>query len=84
MRIFERFCLILLAVPVTLAVAQGHPNALTPTEAAQGWMLLFDGKDLGRLAALEHLGAGSQRDWRVADGAILCPGTSAGWLASKL
>src|SRR5579871_5577390 len=40
------------------------PNMLTPDEIADGWILLFDGETQFGWAA------GSEADWKVADGVI--------------
>ena len=66
----------------TAAFAQDHPNQLSPSEKSEGWRLLFDGKSLSGWEALPTSNPNSTGDWKVEDGAILCPGTSAGWLAS--
>ena len=66
-----------------IAAAQASPNALTPKEAAHGWKLLFDGKDLDGWQPYSTSKPPATGDWSVADGAILCPGTSAGWLATN-
>ena len=66
-----------------IAAAQAKPNTLTHKESAHGWKLLFDGKDLDGWQALSTSKPPATGDWTVADGAILCPGTSPGWLASK-
>ncbi len=52
------------------------PNTLTKGEAKAGWKLLFDGKSLQGWDV--HVGG----DWVVQDGAIVCPGTTAGWLGT--
>jgi hypothetical protein len=65
-----------------VSLAGGAENALSSSEAAHGWKLLFDGKDLDGWQPLSTSAPGATGDWSVADGAILCPGTSAGWLAS--
>jgi hypothetical protein len=52
------------------------PNTLNKRETSAGWKLLFDGKTL---AGLEVHDGG---DWKVEDGAFVCPGTSAGWLGT--
>jgi hypothetical protein len=87
MRIVAKYCLLLgmawLIAPGTNAGAQGPSNTLTSTEAAHGWKLLFDGKDLDGWQPLSTSAPQATGDWNVADGAILCPGTSAGWLASN-
>jgi hypothetical protein len=66
-----------------VAAAQGKPNTLTSKEAAQGWKLLFDGKDLDGWQPYSTSKPPATGDWVVADGAILCPGTSPGWLAGS-
>jgi hypothetical protein len=66
-----------------VASAQGSPNTLTSKEAAQGWKLLFDGKDLDGWQPYSTSKPPATGDWVVADGAILCPGTSPGWLAGN-
>lgn len=82
-----KYCLLLgmawLMAPATIACAQDRPNTLTTSESAHGWKLLFDGKDLDGWQALSTSAPAATGDWSVADGAILCPGTSAGWLASN-
>jgi len=65
------------------ASAQNKPNTLDNKEAAHGWKLLFDGKDLDGWQALSTSKPPATGDWTVADGAIVCPGTSPGWLASN-
>jgi hypothetical protein len=47
-----------------------------------GWQLLFDGRSLAGWQALPTSAPGSNGDWKVENGSIVCPGTSAGWLAS--
>ncbi len=52
--------------------APGLPNALTPEEQAQGWILLFDGKRLFGLRGLQRtdpLSAG----WKIQDGELNLP-----------
>jgi hypothetical protein len=66
-----------------IACAQGAPNKLTPNESAGGWKLLFDGKTLDGWQSYSTSKPPATGDWSVADGAILCPGTSPGWLASN-
>ena len=58
------------------------PNTLSPAEKKQGWKLLFDGKDLAGWQARPTSSPSTNGDWKVEDGAIECPGTSAGWLAT--
>jgi len=52
------------------------PNTLTKPEIKAGWKLLFEGKSLQGWEI--HVGG----DWVVQDGAIVCPGTTAGWLGT--
>jgi hypothetical protein len=66
-----------------VARAADKPNTVTRKEAAQGWKLLFDGKTLDGWQPLSTSKPPATGDWSVADGAILCPGTSPGWLASN-
>jgi hypothetical protein len=87
MRIITSFSLVLgmglVILAGDIAAAQASSNTLTPKEAAQGWKLLFDGKDLDGWQPYSTSQPAATGDWVVADGAILCPGTSAGWLASN-
>jgi hypothetical protein len=73
----------LVSMVAATAGAQDRPNALTPSEASQGWKLLFDGKTLDGWQPYTTFSAPATGDWTVADGAIVCPGTSAGWLAGN-
>jgi len=59
------FCLSIVAIVAMPATAQdAAPNTLTAEEAADGWVLLFDGESLfGWKAA-------NDADWQVEDGAI--------------
>jgi hypothetical protein len=52
----------------TLANAQ-QENTLTPQEKADGWQLLFDGKDLNGWHSFLETGPG--KDWSVQDDAIM-------------
>ena len=87
MRTIARYCLILgmasLVVPCCVAAAQGIPNKLTSSEAAHGWKLLFNGTSLDGWQPYVTFTPPATGDWVVADGAIVCPGTSPGWLASN-
>jgi hypothetical protein len=78
--VIARWDLLLLAA--TLAVAHAQPSKLTPAETKAGWKLLFDGKSLAGWEPHSTSAPNSTGDWTVADGAIQCPGTTAGWLAS--
>jgi hypothetical protein len=59
-----------------IALAQERPNALTPKESSEGWMLLFDGKSLN---GWEIRGAS---DWKVEDGAMACSASGASWIGT--
>jgi hypothetical protein len=74
---------VLVTVAAAVAAAQNNPNALTANETTQGWKFLFDGKSLDGWQPYVTFTAPATGDWVVADGAIVCPGTSAGWLASN-
>src|ERR1700761_6321753 len=67
----------------TAALAADKPNTLTKKETAAGWKQLFDGKSLDGWQPLSTSKPPATGDWSVSDGAILCPGTSPGWLASS-
>ena len=71
-------------VVTTLAFAQSAPNQLTPAEAKEGWKLLFDGKSLDGWTPRATSSPGQTGDWSVAAGAIVCPGSSAGWLSTPV
>ncbi|MDQ6666318.1 MAG: DUF1080 domain-containing protein [Acidobacteriota bacterium] len=75
-----RFLLGLLTA--ALAIAQDSPNTLTPTEKAEGWQLLFDGKTLAGWDARPTFSPATNGDWTVENGAIVCPGVTAGWLST--
>jgi hypothetical protein len=75
-------CFVLLVLSGSAAFAADAPNTLSRKEAAEGWKLLFDGKDLNGWEPLSTSKPPATGDWSVADGALLCPGTSPGWLAS--
>jgi hypothetical protein len=64
------------------AAAQDRPNALTPAESKEGWRLLFDGKNLAGWQARPSSSPPASGDWTVEDGALVCPGTSAGWIGT--
>jgi hypothetical protein len=85
MRKIARTCLALgLAMLAgSAALAANKPNTVTKKEAAEGWKLLFDGKTLDGWQPLSTSKPPATGDWSVAEGAIQCPGTSPGWLASN-
>ena len=87
MRSIASYCLILGMGLVNMAVgvagAQDQPNKLTSNESTQGWKLLFDGKSMDGWQPYSTSAPPATGDWSVADGAIVCPGTSSGWLASN-
>jgi hypothetical protein len=68
---------------VSFASAQDKPNALAPAEMKDGWRLLFDGRSLTGWQALPTSSPAATGDWTVENGALVCPGTSAGWLATR-
>jgi hypothetical protein len=65
-----------------LLCAQDKPNTLSAQERAEGWTLLFDGKSLEGWEPHTTFAAPATGDWRIEDGTISCPGTTAGWLAT--
>ncbi|HEV2275306.1 MAG TPA: DUF1080 domain-containing protein [Acidobacteriaceae bacterium] len=67
----------------SVAGAAARPNTLTQKEEAEGWKLLFHGNSLDGWDPRSTSSPGATGDWTVADGAITCPGTSAGWLSSR-
>ncbi|MEK7406169.1 MAG: DUF1080 domain-containing protein [Acidobacteriota bacterium] len=64
-------CLILLAA----ATLWGQANTLTPQEAAEGWLLLFDGSTLFAWT--------QEGQWRVQDGAVVGEGAQPGALRTN-
>jgi 3-keto-disaccharide hydrolase len=71
-----------LLTPAVTAVAQDQPNTLTPAQRQEGWKLLFDGTSLAGWEARPTSNPSTDGDWAVAEGALVCPGTSAGWLGT--
>ena len=57
-----------------LAQSAGHANMLSSQEQKEGWMLLFDGKTLGKWNVTPELA----KVWKVADGAIKADLSDAG------
>ena len=72
-----------LCIAAAATSAQQKPNKLTHKEAAEGYQLLFNGKTLDGWEPLTTFSAPATGDWSVADGLIVCPGTTSGWLASS-
>lgn len=61
--------------------------AKSPTAAAEGWVELFNGKDLAGWTPMVSLGEGVDHrqesgsgGWRFVDGRLICESQSAGWL----
>jgi 3-keto-disaccharide hydrolase len=61
---------------VLSVVVLGRTTSLARGATRSGWVSLFDGKTLKGWQV--HTGG----DWKVKNGAIACPGTSAGWLGT--
>lgn len=61
---------------LTAGLVCAQPNTLTPAEAVEGWLLLFDGESTYGWRAM----GGAQ--WRVENGALVAEGES-GWLRSS-
>jgi hypothetical protein len=63
---------------VAAAVARGQdaPNRLTPQEAAQGWILLWDGESL---FGWERHG---EAEWKAESGALVADSAQGGWLGT--
>ena len=86
MRSIAKHCFIAgaaITLAAGLAGAQGQPNTLTHKETTQGWTLLFNGKTLDGWEPLATSAPSGTGDWTVDSGAMVCPGTSSGWLASS-
>ena len=64
------------------AASAQNANKLTAAEKSEGWRLLFNGRDLTGWEARSTSKPGVNGDWKVENGAISCPGTSPGWLAT--
>ena len=64
----------ILGALVLAVIVQGHTISLARGAARHGWVSLFDGK------TLQGWQVRTGGDWKVENGAIVCPGTSAGWL----
>jgi hypothetical protein len=61
---------------VLSVVIQSHTATFAGGAARHGWVSLFDGK------TLKGWQVRTGGDWKVENGAIVCPGTSAGWLGT--
>ncbi len=72
-----RTSLILILLALFAGSLCGQVNTLTDAEAADGWILLFDGKTM--FGWTPEGGA----QWRLTDGAIAASGAEAGWLRSN-
>lgn len=72
----------IVAALLLTAAAASAQNSLTPAEQSQGWRLLFNGRNLTGWEARSTSKPGANGDWKVENGAISCPGTSPGWLAT--
>jgi hypothetical protein len=72
-----------ICIAASLAAARQLPNKLTHNEATEGYKLLFNGKNLDGWQPLATFSAPATGDWFVSDGAIVCPGTTSGWLANN-
>jgi hypothetical protein len=87
MKWFSRyFCFLFLAAVSPCLMAQSKPNALTPKEVAEGWILLWDGETT---FGWESFG---KAEWKTADGILSassatvagCPATLRLRLALKI
>lgn len=65
-----------LLLPLFCWALPAQSNSLTPKEAAEGWLLLFDG------ATTFGWTAEGKAEWRVADGALTAAGEN-GWLRTN-
>jgi hypothetical protein len=71
--------LILLMLVACVAAAQNTPAR---GDAAEGWILLFDGKTLNGWEGRPTSVAGTKGDWQVANGALVCGGTIPSWIST--
>lgn len=73
----RRFGLSIASLALAASLASGQAsNSLSIQESKEGWALLFDGKSL---SGWEQHGNG---DWQVANGSIVCGGTTPSWLGT--
>jgi len=66
---------------VTLAMARGAPNELTPAETASGWRLLFDGKTTQGWHAFRK-SSFPEKGWGIDEGWLHCLGQHGGDILS--
>ncbi|MCB1231682.1 MAG: DUF1080 domain-containing protein [Verrucomicrobiae bacterium] len=66
---------------VALGANAGEPNTLTDEEKADGWQLLFDGKDLSNFR--NYNGEGINEKWQVKDGAFTLTEKGGGDIITK-
>ncbi|MBI1786992.1 MAG: DUF1080 domain-containing protein [Acidobacteria bacterium] len=64
----------LITISLFAALLAAQPNALTPQEAADGWILLFDGESLFGWTSE------GQSQWRAAAGVLVADSGGPGWL----
>jgi hypothetical protein len=72
-----------LAAALAAGAAADSPNSLSADERRQGWILLFDGSTLAGWEPLPTSSPNTGGEWRVENGALVCPGASPGWLAGS-
>jgi len=70
-----------LGTAVATADEEAAPNTLTEKEKAEGWRLLFDGKDTSQLRGYQKDKLGEK--WQVKDGAIVFTEKGAGDIITK-
>lgn len=63
------FRISLILLPLVAATLAGQPNTLSPTEKADGWKLLFDGKTFANWQDPSKKSPANP-DWTIEDGAI--------------
>lgn len=73
--------LLILASVFAFALHAEEPNTLTETEKAEGWKLLFDGKDLSQWRNYQKEGVSDK--WQVADGAFTLTGKGGGDIITR-
>ncbi|MCB1061390.1 MAG: DUF1080 domain-containing protein [Verrucomicrobiae bacterium] len=65
-----------------MAAVADEPNTLTDKEKAEGWVLLFDGKDLGAHFR-SYNGEGIKEQWQVKDGVFTLTEKGGGDIVTK-